>query len=827
VSTLDMTHRRAGAAAGETLVLPASPIGRVAPATAGPAAIVASALLASAPFLLGQTFPIQYDILAQWLPTFSFLGKSLGSGHIPAWNPDVMGGIPFAADPQTGWLNLPAMLLFGSLGSGTALRLYMALQPVLAGLGLYAFLRAESLTRSAATAGGLIVALAMVGSRYFALPWLSAATAWAALTLAAAAHYLNSASWRARLLWLAAAALAWGQVAAAHLSDGLVVATGALVAYIAGRTFSDLRSGRRSRRESGAMLGLLVAGFALLNLAYFLPRIQYLPATTLGKGYAWMDQESRRLTGSEGYALRSGTDARWPLAISLSPGLFVGATASMLLIAGGGSRPRRRLFASFAAFGALCYLLTLQPAAGFVGPHLVPSGTMRDCYLHSPFGVAGGWPLILGVLAAVGLDAWSERRSARRRMLLVMTALAAFGVLPLAFWGGGHLAPFAAGAAAGTAALALVAARRAPPVVLAAVVAVELLVNAVAAWVPVPAPAEQPPTAPLLPLSPRTFDLASYSREGPIVRALRARAGEGERYISIADRGVGRFGSVALQQPGDLPLLGLQQSMVFGLEEAQGYNSVQLTRYWEFLRASDPERRQYSAAFFVRPPPIALDLLGVGWIISPAGVAPPVAGAVPTARDGAWELFRLPGGPPRATVVQTWTVAQTPGEALRRVLRPGFDPGRVVVLERAPHPGGSPRPAAAPASASYRALGPDSARIDVSAPGPAIVLLRNTYESHWQATVDGRRATVVPADYIDQGVAIARGRHTIVLRYRDGAIRSGLLASGISLALLLVAVLILWARGFRPALEREPPPHWIYPRLSADRRRAEVEPPTE
>ncbi|HVM33858.1 MAG TPA: hypothetical protein VM784_00745, partial [Actinomycetota bacterium] len=51
------------------------------------------------------------DVLTQWLPVHCFLGKSLAAGNVPQWNPYVMGGVPFAADPQSGWMYLPAMSL--------------------------------------------------------------------------------------------------------------------------------------------------------------------------------------------------------------------------------------------------------------------------------------------------------------------------------------------------------------------------------------------------------------------------------------------------------------------------------------------------------------------------------------------------------------------------------------------------------------------------------------------------------------------------------------------------------------------------------------------
>jgi len=62
------------------------------------------------------------DVLRVWLPTYCYLGKTLAAGHIPGWNPYTLGGVPFAADPQSGWLYVTPMVLFASASCGTAIR---------------------------------------------------------------------------------------------------------------------------------------------------------------------------------------------------------------------------------------------------------------------------------------------------------------------------------------------------------------------------------------------------------------------------------------------------------------------------------------------------------------------------------------------------------------------------------------------------------------------------------------------------------------------------------------------------------------------------------
>src|SRR6059058_5455218 len=72
---------------------------RLAAAVAGPALIVAAVLVVQHRLAFGGMATNQHpDILAMWLPTHCFLGTSLSAGHIPAWNPHLLSGTPFAAD---------------------------------------------------------------------------------------------------------------------------------------------------------------------------------------------------------------------------------------------------------------------------------------------------------------------------------------------------------------------------------------------------------------------------------------------------------------------------------------------------------------------------------------------------------------------------------------------------------------------------------------------------------------------------------------------------------------------------------------------------------
>ncbi|MDQ3965128.1 MAG: hypothetical protein M3246_01550, partial [Actinomycetota bacterium] len=53
--------------------------------------------------LFRKEITLGMDAATQYYPFYYFLGESLWSGSIPAWNPYQFSGTPFAADPLTGW----------------------------------------------------------------------------------------------------------------------------------------------------------------------------------------------------------------------------------------------------------------------------------------------------------------------------------------------------------------------------------------------------------------------------------------------------------------------------------------------------------------------------------------------------------------------------------------------------------------------------------------------------------------------------------------------------------------------------------------------------
>src|SRR5690349_19799229 len=86
---------------------------------AGPALILASVAASMRVFLLHDR-STGADAVRAWLPFYCFLGRTIRAGHVPAWNPHILSGTPFAANPQSGWMYATPTALFTALPCGLA-----------------------------------------------------------------------------------------------------------------------------------------------------------------------------------------------------------------------------------------------------------------------------------------------------------------------------------------------------------------------------------------------------------------------------------------------------------------------------------------------------------------------------------------------------------------------------------------------------------------------------------------------------------------------------------------------------------------------------------
>jgi hypothetical protein len=755
---------------------------RRAPSWAGPALIVVAVLFALRGFLIDGGLTNQHpDLLTFWLPRWSFLGRTLAAGDLPIRNPFEMAGYRFAADPQSGWLYAPAMALFSIFPPGLALRLFIALNPLLAGLGLLAFLGKESFGRAAATMGGLVLAMPMATSTIaISLPF-AGTLAWTAVLLLAAAGYRRGSTWSGRLAWLALGALAWSQVAAAHLSHGLAIATAFAVAYLVAGAVADVRGGDRSGRAATARVLLFLAVLPIAALPILLPHLDLLRGSSLRGGYGALGDPGETAVGD---ALGStGVWSGWPLGFAAVPGAYVGAAA--LACAPLAFRARRHRATVLAAGGlvAVGYVLTW--------PALVTAGWFRaivlripfgDVYLHNPGRLRYVAVLAIPILAAAGLQGLIERPLPWRAAIgWVAGAFALFFLWPVL--AGGDPVRFLLVATAlllvGPVLVLFASGRRAwatAPIVVG-LLSAELLASAVYSQAyeggTIFTGLESGDHPILVPQVLRFPDLdeRAYLRVTPIVTYLRRHPG---RYATWAPpEAFFEKGYLWMRSPADWPALAPSRGTLFGVPDALGYNPVQLPRYWRYLRRTNELSLFYNASVLNEPSPEDVRLLGLRYLVVPTGITPPISGSVVEEANG-YALWELSDAQPLASLTDRIETASGIDGAMDAVTTSGFDPFDEAVIER-PNVFTCVGECQTPVAATARSISDTELWIEIPPWDGGILTIRDAYDTGWRAAIDGRPAETLPVDGFLEGVLVRPGgRRTVVLTYHDEAVLRGL-----------------------------------------------------
>jgi hypothetical protein len=195
-------------------------------------------------------------------------------------------------------------------------------------------------------------------------------------------------------------------------------------------------------------------------------------------------------------------------------------------------------------------------------------------------------------------------------------------------------------------------------------------------------------------------------------------------------------------------------------------------------------------------------------------VAPPPDWPVPDRAGEAWptvyeddqvRVLERPSALPRAWIVHEARQVG-PGDALAPFASKEADPRQVALLETPPPPTSEPVDSDAD-TATITRYSPDEITIQATTDAPGLLVLSETWDAGWQATVNGAEATVYRANHTLRAVAIPAGTSTIEMRYAPSSLTIGLgitLAGlvGLTVALLGGIPLTLRPRRFGPSPDR-------------------------
>ncbi len=775
---------------------------RLCPDALGVLAFLVYTVVATRHLLLGGTM-VGIDSALQFYPRFFLLGERLRSADVPGWNPHQFAGTPFTADPESGWMYLPAMLLFTVLPMATAATVFIFAHFVLASLATYALSRVLGMT----VPGALVAATAhgFSGFFYYRSPCCTAhvqVAAWLPLTLLSVELALRSRTWLSRVCWWAATGLAISQILAAWLGQGAYYALVTLGSYLAYRTLLDPLGTAPRFRDRFLMLVLhgaavLLFGFGLAA-ASVLPQLEFNALSNLAGGY----------TGEE--AVIGGWELKRELAERLlgQTGWYAGgATVALAFVA---PLVARRRFATpyFAVLvvGSLVVAGKQTTLLHAMMYRLLPR--FEDLHRHWPDRVLLVFYLGAAMLAGSTV---SSLGSSRRRPTFAVFAALLPAVAMLLLQTHAVMVPsttvyavILAGLLA--AAYAMLPGRLVGGSVLAAL-AVVVFVDLVATGHRIVA-RDQGHFFKL--------DLESHYAAGGAASFLQsAQQPQPVRYFGYDPRLLeeGPWPPAPYRyhfaEPRTTALLVNNRATVVGIQDIQGYNPLQLASYVEYLIALNGKPQEYHEANVLESglgSPL-LNLLNVGYVVVPAEVPPArpdlqrLLGRHPVVyRDDQVTVLENRDALPRAWIVHAAEQVER-GEILKRLVTGGVDPRQTALLTEAPPPLDQPRNATAD-SAVVMGYSGDRIEVRTRTEAAGLLMLSEVYYPAWKAYVDGKQTRVYQADHLLRAVPVPPGEHTVELRFESLALRVGMLISLATYAIVLLLATLAGVRRYRARRSR-------------------------
>lgn len=784
----------------------------------------------------------RFDLYSFFVPWYAFLGERLREFAIPGWNPYLFSGTPFAADPESGWMYLPAMLAFTLFEVLAGFKVLLLIHLAVAGFSSYAYGRVLGLGPFASLAAAVTFSFGPVlqWTSYCCLVLIEYAV-WVPLALLGIELALRAGDWRLRLLPWFLTGFALSQIMAGWVGQGWLIGPILIAAYTTYRALiSPPRPapGWRDRLVVWAATGLATIGSGLaLGAAGVLPRLVYNSESNLAGGiYSRLGESANdkpAWTGTQLIHQLLGDD--YNQRFSALGGAVIVLALLAPVIAG-----RRHGVPFFALLTLISLVLTLEPTPLHAMFYLIPR--FQEMHQHDPWrlyalGIIG--PAMLCGATIQELHRWRGRV----RILPVLVApllLMGLGAIVVRQSGGPvGWAPLVAAALTVVLLVLAIAAPATPPgrslIRLAPVAMLALIfiqptgLELTGSWLGFPANASweehwRPDPARME----RLYSEIAPVDPGGAGEFLQTRlAGFGPfRYLGYGGAGHPDGGWSTTNYMGRRldanihAILVNGRAMFLKLYDTQGYNPLELGRYAEFMTAVNGKQQDYHLAYLlpdgVRSP--LPDLLNLRYIL--------VDTTLPADRDDIAALASTYQEVFRAENVVVYERQPVPRHAwivhdVRQVARAdtlALMTGGTIDLTRTALVEGTPPPVSAiPAGTEETALvtryTPDHLTLRTSSAAPGLLVLSEMYADGWRATVDGQAAEIMPTNHVLRGVPLPAGEHTVELRYEPRSLRAGLV---ISLAAHIVLLaLIIRAVQFRPGSVRRAPFRTQRPRNDA------------
>ena len=245
--------------------------------------------------------------------------------------------------------------------------------------------------------------------------------------------------------------------------------------------------------------------------------------------------------------------------------------------------------------------------------------------------------------------------------------------------------------------------------------------------------------------------------------------------------------------------LAVSWSMAYGIEDTNGFNSLQPRRYTDYLFGTGQSDVSYgflpNQALLQADNPV-LPSLNVRYILVPvAGPQPQLGPQYKLVSENAQaRIYENLQTWPRAFFSEQVRAESDPLAILHTVTAPGFDARREAWIESATAPALPMPSGTATVTVSRQSANQLTLRTQTSQ--PRFLVTSEMYFPGWQATIDGAAVPIERTNYLFRGLVVPTGEHTVQFSYRPASALIGLAVS--VLAALVSAGLVARAASRHP-----------------------------
>ncbi|MEX2007769.1 MAG: YfhO family protein [Candidatus Levyibacteriota bacterium] len=247
---------------------------------------------------------------------------------------------------------------------------------------------------------------------------------------------------------------------------------------------------------------------------------------------------------------------------------------------------------------------------------------------------------------------------------------------------------------------------------------------------------------------------------------------------------------------------GGEASIYFRLPSLEGYDALYIKRYGEFAASiADGKLRQSSRSVVMFPKDspntsAMMDLLGTKYVVHKnsddgAGWTFPVwtypgGQFAQIYQERAYKIYENRDVSPRAFLVGDYVVEEDPQKIITHLVSENIDLRKQIILEENPEILKSLESVGLAEIKKYK---PNEIDIEVSSARPGLLFLSDNYYRGWKAEIDGKNVPILRANYTFRAVPVTSGKHLVKFRYQPQSFTIGLwLALGGALGIVVISL---------------------------------------